>query len=352
VEPLVLLKSVRDVALLASPDEPRAVKQRAFDAARGRSAAHANLPPARRITERLKLPWREVLAVAHAPEWEQSKLLGAKNREPSSADWLTEAHIAAVLQFVAVRLGADTVSMNEYRAERRRIVAADHTHWLHGRRLLMPEDSQITTAVDSWDDALRLAGLSTQRKRGATRKRPNTPQLVDLIDRFYDAHGLQPTARALKAFARGNGIPYPSVGRGNVFNNAVQECIANRTAGAPPDPSLAPRSVGYPRKGHSIPRNDYSRDLYAALPGERRTDEWDRDACVAAVARYVAQLKSGERSTSRGYRDWAAQQEHAPAMTTIQLHGGWEAVRREALGHVRSRACLARKVLKPSGDGV
>jgi hypothetical protein len=47
---------------------------------------------------------------------------------------------------------------------------------------------------------------------------------------------------------------------------------------------------------------------------------------------YLAQLRAGERSTSRGYRDWASTQDHAPVMTTVQLHGGWEAVRRDALG--------------------
>jgi hypothetical protein len=328
----MLLKGVREIAALANPTEPGAVTQRAFDAARVGSAAHADLPPARRIAERLGLPWPEVLAVAHEPEEEQSKLLGAKGKEPSSTDWLSEAHVGAVLQLVAARLGVDTVSMNEYRAEYRRIVAADHARWLHGRRVLLPTDTQIVIAVGSWDAALRLAGLRTQRQRGPTRKLPNTPTLVDLMDRFYEAHGEQPTARALKAFARGNGIPYPSVPRGNGFRNAAREWMATRRElhGL----SLAPRGVGAPRKGRALPRRDYSRDVGAARPGERRTDEWDRDACVAAVARYVAQLRSGERSTSRGYRDWAAQQEHAPVMTTIQRHGGWEAVRRGALTRV------------------
>src|SRR5271155_3490956 len=196
----MLLKGVREVAALANPEEPGAVTQRAFDATRAGSAAHADLPPARRITERLGLPWREGLSVAPEPEQEKGKLLGAKGKEPSSADWLSEAHVGAVLQLVAARLGADTVSMNEYRAEYRKMVADDHVRWLHGRGLLLPTDAQIVTAVGSWDAALRLAGLRAQRQRGPTRKLPNTPTLVDLMERFYEAHGEQPTARALKAF--------------------------------------------------------------------------------------------------------------------------------------------------------
>jgi hypothetical protein len=85
----MLLRGVREVAALAHPGEPEAVTQRAFDATRERSTAHADLPPARRITERLGLSWAEVLAVAHAPKKEQNKLLGLKDRAPSSADWLS-----------------------------------------------------------------------------------------------------------------------------------------------------------------------------------------------------------------------------------------------------------------------
>jgi hypothetical protein len=58
---------------------------------------------------------------------------------------------------------------------------------------------------------------------------------------------------------------------------------------------------------------------------------------VAAVARYLSQLRRGERSTERGYADWAAAQPRgdAPAVATIQAFGGWEAVRREAQERTR-----------------
>ena len=329
-EPLILLAGVRGVAALANPEEPKAVTQRAFDAARARSTEHAALPPARRIAERLGMPWREVLSVAHEPEAAQSKLLGAKDRGPRSTDWLSEAHVAAAIQLVAARLAADTVSMNEYRTEQGRIVAADRERWFHGRQLLVPTDQQIVHVTGSWYEALRFAGLGVQRVRGPTRKRPNTPTLVDLMERFYDAHGVQPTARALKTFARANGIPYPSVPAGKGFSKALRQWRKRRRA-AGVSTARAVRHKG--GRGNQAP--DYSLDVGAALPGERRTDEWDRDSCVAAVARYVAQLGPGERSTSRGYRDWASRQEHAPVMTTIQRHGGWEAVRRAALNTLR-----------------
>jgi hypothetical protein len=327
---LMLLAGVREVAALASPAEPEAITQRAFDAARERSPAHTWLPPARRITERLKWPWTEVLSVAHEPEATQSKLLGLKNtKAPRSTDWLSESHVAAALQLVAGRLGADTVSMNEYRAEQGRIAAADHSRWFHGRQLLFPTDQQIVHLTGSWDEALRFAALRVDRQPGPTRKRPNSPTLVDLMERFYDAHDFQPTARDLESFARTNGIPYPGKRPNKAFSTAKREWRERRRAAGWPEPNV--KSSGQ-RGGRA---RDHAERVGAALPGERRTDEWDRESCVAAVARYITQLGPRERSTSRGYRVWAAQQEHAPVMTTIQLHGGWEAVRRAALKTLR-----------------
>jgi hypothetical protein len=332
MEPLLLLRGVREVAALANPAQPDTATQRAFDAAREHSPEHATLPPARRITERLGLPWREVLLVAHEPEERQAQLLGVKTKAAADNDWITEEHVAAVLQLVAARLGVDTVSLNEYRVERERMLSADRARWLHGRRLLLPTDNQIMAVVGSWDDALRLAGLRAPRERGPTRKKTNSPTFVDLMERFYDAHGVQPTARALKEFARANGIPHPNSRGGNVFSTAIREWQEQRRAAGLRTPRVVRRNGG---RGHRAP--DYSADVGAAVPGERRRDEWGRDSCVAAIGRYLAQLKPGERSTSRGYRDWASAQEHAPAMTTIQLHGGWEALRREAQGQTKDR---------------
>jgi hypothetical protein len=331
---LHLLQGVREVAAIVSPAEPEAITQRAFDAERERSPSHADLPPARRITERLGLGWREVLAVAHEPEEDQNKLLALKDKAPSSASWLSEKHIAAVLQLVAGRLGADTVSSSEYQVEREKVLAEARARWLHGRNLLLPTERQITYAAGSWDEALRFAGLRDQRKPGATRKKTNAPRLVDLMERFYEAHGVEPTRPTLQEWASASGIPYPSPqGQGrNAFRNAKKAWIERRREDGLPEPKPPSHA-----RGRSTAWPDYSTKKGKPLPGERRRDHWDRDSCVAAVARYIAQLPPGKRSrsSSRGYRAWAVEQEHAPVMTTIRYHcKSWEKARRAALAQV------------------
>jgi len=324
-EPLMLLRGVREVAALVSPGEPLLATQRAFDAAREGSPAHADLPRARQVTECLGLSWREALAVAHEPEARQNQLLAVKARG-SRADWVTEEHVVAVLQLVAHRLGADSLTTGEYRAERAKLLARERYRPSNDRWLLLPDDEQVIACAGSWDAALILAGLTTTRDRRASRDRPAAPTLVDLLERFHDEHGFQPSARDLRAFARGNGVPYPSE-RAQRFGAAVAEWVASRSARGEPEPRVVQRVGG---RGKRAP--DYSGNVGAARPGERRREKWTRTSSAAAVARYLTQLRPGERSTQRGYADWAAAQPRgaAPAVATIQEFGGWEAVRREA----------------------
>jgi hypothetical protein len=159
LDSLKLLQSVREVAAIASPAEPEAVTQRAFDAEREHSAAHVGLPPARQITEKLGLTWEEALAIAHAPRAEQNNLLARKNREPSSVGWLNEKHIAAVLQIVAKRLGTKKLSRDAYSAEREKLLTEGRARRAQGR-LPLPTAHQITRVTGSWGEALRRAGLS------------------------------------------------------------------------------------------------------------------------------------------------------------------------------------------------
>lgn len=324
-EPLALLRAIREVAALAKSTEPQRLSQRAFDAAREHSPAHADLPRARQVTEQLGLSWRDALAVAHEPEARQNQLLAVKARG-SRADWITAEHVVAVLQLVAHRLGADSLTTGEYRAERAKLLACERYRPQTDRWLLLPDDEQVIACAGSWDAALILAGLAPTRDRRASGGHPGAPTLVDLLERFHDEHGFQPSARDLQAFARGNGVPYPSE-RAQRFGAAVAEWVASRSARGLPEPRVVQRVGG---RGKRAP--DYSGNVGAARPGERRREKWTRTSCAAAVARYLSQLRRGERSTQRGYADWGAAQPRGtvPAVATIQEFGGWEAVRREA----------------------
>lgn len=338
----MLLRAVREVAALANPRRPEAVTQRAFDAAKAGSAAHADVPAARRIAEQLKLSWPEVLATANEPEDRQAHKLGAKARGPTSVDWLTEKHATAVLQLVAGRLFANTVSTAEYEAECEKLMRADGARWFHGGNLPLPTPRQIVHRFGSWDEALRKAGLQLPHQRTPRIRPKPAPSFPDLMERFHDVYDIQPTAKALQEFARGNGIPYPDPRRIK-FSAGLEEWLAHRHVNGLSPPKVVKRPVGRPRTGtRPAPRRDYSRDLNAARPGERRLGEhrqikWTREDCIASVARYLEDT-AGSRSTDRGYGSWAAAQESAPRRSTLRVHGGWEAMRRLAQEELLRRA--------------
>lgn len=325
MESLAVLRQVNSVSLLAAQAggsvSPETVTRRAFDDARALPGAPADVPRAKRITEQLGRPWREVLTIAHAPENKRSFLLSMSKKEPEQ-DWLTDEYVAHVLSTVARRLRKDTVTPGDYRVERERMLAADKRRWLHGGKRLLPNDEQIRTACGSWDKALALAGLKRGPGRGG-HKRRNVPTLVDLLERCYAAHGTLPTQRELETFAaHGLRVPFPTM-KGKKWSAAVDEWRAQRTTRGLTTPDAPP-----PR----APRPDYTAKVAGALPSERRQLPWTREECVSAVARHVAQLSRDARgrlgkATKRGCDDWAKEQEGGvPRASAFDNHGGWSNV--------------------------
>jgi hypothetical protein len=336
LEPLILLQRVREVAALADPTSPATVSQRAFDAAAeavrsGSANGTPVLPAARNIAKTLRLAWREVVTVAHEPEDVQNHRLSlkAKTRAPEQ-DWLTDEYISSVLRLAAHRLGADTLTPNRYRVVAAEMRAADRTRWLHGGQLLVPSDDQIVAATGSWDRALALARLAPRPGLGDQGLTAASPPITDLLERFYEAHGAQPSARDLKAFARANGIPYPRE-TGRTWNESVMAWKQSRRDKGLPVPDRTP-----PPKE----RADYGavRGASAAHANERRRTQWTVANCVNAVARYLAHLPAGQRSTKRDYYDWARGQDDAPAPSIFDGRGGWEAIRRKAEAAISSES--------------
>jgi len=90
----------------------------------------------------------------------------------------------------------------------------------------------------------------------------------------------EPTLNELAAFAKANGIPFPRKERGRPWSDYLRGWKDGRQARGLPVPQ------GPPPKRQ---RPDYTQDVGAALPGERRAKKsWeDIDECVDWVVRYL-----------------------------------------------------------------
>jgi hypothetical protein len=330
MESLLVLRGVREVSALAKPSAPETVSQRAFDHARARSPEHAGLPAARRITEQLGMSWHKALGIAHGPERTAVRVLADQRRTPVRA-WLTAEYAAFALKIVARRLDKSTLTRGEYRGEREALLRDNGKRWLHGKQQMLPSDEEIVGVAGTWQAAMDLAGLGPAPQGRTPRLKHVALSRVEVMDRFYEVYGKRPSILALRAFALGNHLPMRAE-ETRRWSEIVAEWEARREErGLPAPPVVDGR--GNPRSK----RPDYSLDVGVARAGE--SPHWGRwrdpGICVDWIARYIAAVGPGERSTQRGYKDWARKRSGAPNAATFEAHGGWTKLRRLA----QERAC-------------
>ena len=320
MDQLLLLRRVRAISLQAAPAAPARVSQRTFDAAPGRS--RLELPVARSISRQLRLSWPAVLELALAPPETHAHRLGRALTRPKQ-DWLTEDHIAYVLKLVARRLGVESVSPDQYRREREAMLSVSRRR-RRRRRSRIPTEDQLRIAVGGdWDAALALAGLAARKPHAGV-----GVSTVELLERCFETHRAQPSAEELRRFARANRIPFQP-DRQRTWNGCLAAWKQERRARglAVPD--------GLPPRGQ---RPNYWRNVGAARAGERRRRDWSHlDDCVEVVILYLDQLGANERSSKRGYQDWAASQPDAPGYSVFDQHGGWARIRQIAQERTSSR---------------
>jgi hypothetical protein len=326
-EPLALLHIVRQVAESSPSDDPLRPSTRSWDIARELNEHFAAAPAARRICEHLGLSWQKVCELAFMVGHAQRVALGHAlgDAEP---DWLTDEYCNYALKLIAHRQGVATLTPGEYRTARAKVVAGRSRRNV-ARQVPIPTAEQITINAGSWDEALARAGLAPRRGLGGQPARGGPVPIVQVVDRCYDHFRTEPTLGELVQFARANRIPFPRKERGRSYSSYVKEWKdwrATRGLDVPDGPP--PKSE----------RPDYSCDVGAALPGERRAKSaWgDRDEVVVWVTRYLAELKRRELASQRAYDAWARQQDGAPWASVFERHGGWVAVPRRSLAAARA----------------
>jgi hypothetical protein len=196
-----LLDAVEEVASIADPTSPRTVSQRAFDEARSQSFLYPGLPRAKRIAERLGLKWAEVLEVAYSHGDKQNSLLYHK-RKGSQAKWVTPENAAAALAVAARRLNKDSLTADEYRREREKMLAADAKRWMHGGQLRLPTEQQVSSVAGSWEKALRAAGLKTGGSKAHRRRRKRwiRRDCVSAVARYLTDEGRHATSTGYRSW--------------------------------------------------------------------------------------------------------------------------------------------------------
>jgi hypothetical protein len=320
---LLLLLEVQEVSKLANPRNPEKVSQRAFDAAREQAKSqYPNVPLARHVARYLRLPWREILEIAHKPASEQPRVISNKEHELAEK-WLTAEYVRYILKVVAGRLGVQTLTQDQYRTERDKLLTAnkngrlklptaEQIRSLMRREMHDDDPHQDTPTAGTWPRALALAGLEP-----STRPEPAIlgRKAVELLDRAYEIFGVQLTALEIRTFARANDIRY--MAPEGPWENTVKEWKDQRRAHNLPVPDGPP-----PVKE----RPDYSISVNAGHADETRKNKWSETACVAVLVAYLEDLPPRQRATAQHYRRWIKEHPPAPDAALLTRHGGWSKV--------------------------
>jgi hypothetical protein len=314
-----LVSVVALVAQAAEPKAPGQVSQRAYDAAR-KATGYPDAPTAKQTAARLKLPWKEVLALALDPTRSVDSVLGAREGEEDKP-WLTSKDVCAALRIVARRLGKKTLKPVEYRLERKKMLDAARHSYRHLSELSLPTEGQIERTAGSWDEALVIAGLGV---RGRATAGTGVP-IVAAIELFLETFGYLPGVAQLEGFARAQGIPLAK--RRQPYADYIAELAKERAEWGrwTPPHSL---SGAKPKLDEPVPGLSA---LLARFPkAQKRKKRWTSEECVEALVRLLAEWPNDRRLNEDAYQEASRGRDDLPSLSSLQRQGGFGKLLAEA----------------------
>ncbi|MBA3734376.1 MAG: hypothetical protein H0W90_04120 [Actinobacteria bacterium] len=319
-----LLDVVGAVAVVASPTAPGQISQREYDYARTRSG-YADAPSGKQTAVRLKMPWRDVLALATDPTRDKDISLG-QHLGDGEEEFFDASVVKAALRTVALRLGKKTLLPADYLEERTRMFERASLRRGHRSAPLLPTEGQIVRVAGSWDAALKIAGLDPRPRNKPTHQ--GVP-IVQALELALESLGALPTQHELEIFARANGFSLAKKS-GRWGDYVAQLRVSRDDWGKWTPTGLVPREQ----------RPDYSKpvELGASFePVRRRRHRWTHQECLDALVRLLAELSASERLTQRLYQQKARADEDLPPLSSLQRHGGFGAMLVEARKRQRRR---------------
>lgn len=337
---LELYGVVRDVALVASPEEPTSVSEAAWDVARKRSSP-PNAPSARAIrarlagAERRSFPWRELLELVFDESRDPERVHALRARVAADGE-LDERHVYYALRRAAGELGRKTLAPDAYVRVREELIARARQRRRGSSKgvapayqftaRLLPTVGQVERIAGDWDRALELAGLESRPEHGARVRKRGMP-IAEALDRFADeADGWFCRREQLLEYARDRGITVAAREPGVVWREYVAAAKALRDARGVTSRGLPPPGVypDYPGRGGGARRR----------PATKPPGYWTPERCVAAVKRYFDDPTTGPNRSQKGYLAWSVGRDDAPAPNAFAKLGGWKAVSAMARGRL------------------
>lgn len=330
-----LLGVVREVALVADPDNPVSVSTRRWDRTR-EDAGHPDAPSARQIVTRLNATGRRVigwpriveLAFEEDPDARRQGLTVA-SRRPEQAH-LTVRHLEVAMRRAATHLGRRCFGPDAYTTAVEAVVAAlpaasrEHTAGLFPtvgqiERITRGEELPVKPGETAWDRALMLAGLEPRTPvEKSSRKDALEPEQI--IELYASLTGRLPKLGTARDFAAHNRVamraPKPDSAAGwETCLDAYRARLVAEGREVPADPIKIPRGT---------PPLDIPEEIRATLPAAYQRGHWQEnpDAMIAAMADYLQTLGPRQKPTTADYRAKQRGRREWPSLGQITIYHG------------------------------
>ena len=299
---------IAKVARLAAGDggDPLRVGRCRFDAAR--SENYPQLPCARSLCAESGMALSELIMISLSPH---AATAAALERDPARAVPRGTPD-AALLDRVAIAASElhDPLTPNAFD-----LWAQEREAMAHRRGWSVPPEPNSQTLISrfgSWPAALRKAGVPVP-KAGHKRARP----IEELLDEFIDQMGFTPVRPYFEAWCGRMDISVSAASKR--WDEAIERTRAHRAA----------LGKGMP----AVRKQKDSPELPEARPRVARAKPkgwWTRERCIAALVRWGREELGGRRPRTRDYRAWSKGQADAPGLSTLQEHGTFGDLCREA----------------------
>jgi len=321
----VLLNLVRDVTQRVPLWRSRWLTMRRYDMHSGEGMPTAKALRAK-LNEDLAQPlsWPEIVALAQRSPRDRLLELRARGRRPPSPR-ARRLLVFYGLRKVALALGAETLTADQYRRGRLRVMrkvpgSAKQPEWL-------PTVDDVLAAAGNWEGALRIAKLQPTPDRPPKKIRATDSGMAipEAVARFCELNDFLPSRTTLEQFMADCGARLANQRPGVPWSEYLNDAAALMQARGQAAPRVKPRSgrqVEYrlPRGGSisGAPQARSYRSGTVTLP-----------RCEAALKEFL-RGRDPRQATRAKYLRWQVGTEW-PAPSSFRQYGGFADVRRRVL---------------------
>jgi hypothetical protein len=297
-----LIPAIRSVQNRVCPKAPETLTKRQFNQERA-AAGHPACPAARRISQRLNMPWTRLVTLAASGQHAAQQVGLAATDHPGAVKTYPWPRVQYALRLCASRIGQTSLSQRQYRDECAKLEARHQRRRRRGRApLRLPTVSHVEQ-YGGWNTAVKRAGLDPAP---ADSRRFSQRVVIDhAVDAYIAERKTRPTLKQLRQYA-GERCWSLAEAEKRRYSLVVKEAVERAAAGHRP---------AVPSAGEAVRPERAKGSRRQAILG------------LVALLDWVDQEHPGRSASKRLYVTFQQQHPEWPSESRLREHGSFTALR-------------------------